>query len=87
MARRAGEESLHRERHRKASEEHRERDAPAPRAERAVAKSAKPQSAIVICTPSFNERSECPEEGRPVGPGRSLFTVSSANQTVARTGQ
>ena len=37
---RAGEESLHRERHRKAGEEHRGRDAPAPRAERIAAKSA-----------------------------------------------
>ena len=80
---RAGEKSLNRERHRKAGDEHRERDAPAPRAERAVAKSAKPQSAIVICTPSFNERSECPEEGWSAGPGRSHFTVSSANKPVA----
>ena len=86
MARRAGEESLHRERHREAGEEHRGRDAPAPRAERTAAKSAQPQSAIVICTPSFNERSECPEEGWPVGPGRSLFTVSRANKPLARTG-
>ena len=83
MARRAGEESLHRKQ-RQPGEEHRGRDAPAPRAERTAPKSAQPQSAFVICTPSFKERSECPEEGWPVGPGRSLFTVSSANQPVAR---
>ena len=76
MARRAGEESLQRERNFKAGEEHRGRDAPAPRVERTAVKSAKPQSSRAICTPSFNERSECPEEGWPVGPGRSLFTVS-----------
>ena len=40
---------------------------------------------LLVCTPSFNERSECPEEGWPVGPGRSLFTISSANKKVART--
>ena len=38
---------------------------------------AQPSSA----TPSFNECSECPEEGWPAGPGRSLFIVSS---TIAR---
>ena len=38
-----------------------------------------------VCTPSFNERSECQEEGWPAGPGRSLFTVSSANKPVARS--
>ena len=85
MARRAGEESLHRKQcHRNVGEEHRGRDARAPRGERTAAKSAQPQRAIVICTPSFNERSECPEEGWPAGPGRSLFTASIANQPVAR---
>ena len=60
------------------------RDAPAPRAERTAAKSAQPHGSRAICTPSFNERSECPEEGWPVGPGRSLFTVSIANQSPCR---
>ena len=54
MARRAGEESLHRKQyHRKGGEEHRGRDAPAPRAERTTAKKAKLQSGIAICTSSF----------------------------------
>ena len=85
VARRAGEESLHSVHHRKAGEEHRGRDAPAPRAERTAAKSAQPQSSRV-CTPSFNERSECPEEGWPVGPGRSLFTVSTIAKLVKSIG-
>ncbi len=46
--------------------------------------SKKPGSPV-ICAPSFNERSECQEEGWPAGPGRSLFTVSSANKPVARS--
>ena len=41
--------------------------------------------AAASATPSFNERSECPEEGWPAGPGRSLFTASSASQPVRRT--
>ena len=37
-------------------------------------------------TPSFNERSECPEEGWPAGPGRSLFTVSATAKLVKSIG-
>ena len=61
-----------RKRHCKAGEEQRGRDAAAPRGERTVAKSAHPHSSRAIRTLSFNERSECPEEGWPGGPGRSL---------------
>ena len=39
-----------------------------------------------VCTPSFNEHSECPEEGWPAGPGRSLFTVSAIAKLVKSIG-
>ena len=88
MARRAGEESLHRkQRHRKASEEHWGRDAPAPRTERTAYKSAKPQSAVVIRTPSFNERSECPEEGWPARAGEESLHRKQCQQTSGPQGR
>ena len=64
MPRSGGEESLHRkQRYRKASEKHRRRVAPAPRAERIAAKSSQPQSSIAICTPSFSELRRAPGGG------------------------
>ena len=75
-----------RERHRKAGEEHRGRDAPAPRAERTAAKSAQPQSSRV-CTPSFNERSECPKEGWPVGAGEESIRRKECQPTSGPKGR
>ena len=43
------------------------------------------QCSLRVCTPSFNERSECPEEGWPVGPGRSRFSVSSATAKLVKS--
>ncbi len=57
---------------------HRGRDAPAPRPVRTAIWSTQPQTSRGICTPSFNEHSECPEEGSTrKRRGRSLFTVSA----------
>ena len=72
---RAGKESLHRkQRHRNVGEEHRGRDAPAPRAERTAIKPAQPPSSPAIPTPrstsvaSARERGRCDTGGLALAP-------------------